>query len=278
MKRENQDHRLHRLLDLAYDASSYLRRSASPAVRASAALLLAASLAACSGSGDDGLGPTGGKSGSQTTTVQALTREVRTGLPDKPGRYLVHSDSIGRDQQGVYFFAWRDQNEPAEARHAASVSLLRLLQAEENALEMPDQGDPVLRLRKDTPIQLVEATRPQGQGTTTVQQGSMMPWFPFLLMSSLNPRPVYYNPPPQVAAGGRIEGSRPSTTPPLPAERTIGVQHAVSGKSGGTGAGTAVTGRVGSSTSGTGSGSAVSAPKSGGFSSGSGGVSSGSGG
>lgn len=275
MERETQDHRLRRLLDLAYDASSYLRRSPSPGIRASAALLLAASLAACSGGGGDGLVAGGGKSGSQTTTVQALTREVRTGLPGKPGRYLVPADSIGRDQQGVYFFSWREQSEPPDTRHAASVSLLRLLQAEENALEMPDQGDPVLQLRKDTPIQLVEATQPKGQGTTSVYQGSMMPWFPFLLMSTLNPRPVYYNPPPQVAAGGRIEGSRPSTTPPSPAERTIGVQHAVSGKAGGTGAGTAVTGRVGSTTS---SGSAVSAPKSGGFSSGSGRASSGSGG
>ena len=38
-----------RLLDLALDARSYLRQNARPAVRVSAALLLAASLAACSG-------------------------------------------------------------------------------------------------------------------------------------------------------------------------------------------------------------------------------------
>src|SRR3954447_23854175 len=43
-----------RLLDLTYDVSSYLRRHAQPAVRISAALLLAASLAACNGDQDAG--------------------------------------------------------------------------------------------------------------------------------------------------------------------------------------------------------------------------------
>jgi len=72
-----------RLLDLAYDASSYLRRHAQPAVRVSAALLLAASLAACGSSSRPASG------GSRTSAVQPLNQEVRTGLPSAPGRYPI---------------------------------------------------------------------------------------------------------------------------------------------------------------------------------------------
>src|SRR5438445_12674651 len=88
-----QSSRLTQLLDLAYNASSYLRHSPSRAVRASAALLLAASIAACSGgTGDDLAAASGGKSGAvqQVTQAQPLAREVRVGLPDKPGSYPVH--------------------------------------------------------------------------------------------------------------------------------------------------------------------------------------------
>lgn len=106
------------LLDLAYDASSYLRRSARPAIRVSAALLVAASLAAC--------GPTGGLLPNTSAVVQPLNREVRLGLPSAPGRYPIVPGTLGRDAQGVYYFGWQRPGDPAAVRNNASVSLLRL--------------------------------------------------------------------------------------------------------------------------------------------------------
>lgn len=254
------------MLDLAQDASSYLRHSRDPAVRASAALLLAASLAACGGVEDeDLLAPSGGKSGAleEVTTVSPLTREVRSGLPEQPGRYPIHSDSVIRDQRGVYLFSWRRADEPPATRHEARASLVRLLQADEDSLEMPQQGDPVLRLRRETPIKLVESSVDQRRDSYP----HFSPWFPFFLMTMARPTPIYYDPPTVVQRGGSIQGARESVTPRAPEERSIGVRGAVSGRAGGAGAGTAVTGRAGGSTDG-------SAPKSGSFSSGTGGKSS----
>lgn len=261
--------RLRALLDLAYDASSYLRRSPDRVVRTSAALLLAASLAACSGGEDqDLLAPSGGKSGAleEVTTASPLTQEVRSGLPDQPGRYPIVHDSIVRDQRGVYLFSWRRSDDPPETRHEARASLIRLLQADEDSLEMPQQGDPILRLKRDTPIKVVESSLDQRRDSYP----SYMPWLPFFLMTAARPGPVYYDPPSTVQRGGTIQGARESTTPRPPAERSIGVKGAVSGRAGGAGSGSAVTNRVGGSTDGSG----TSAPKSGSFSSGSGGSSS----
>ncbi len=259
---------LQRLLDLAYDASSYLRRSPDPAVRVSAALLLAASLAACGGEEEgDFLAPSGGKSGAleEITTAEPLNEEVRGGLPQQPGRYPVHGDSVIRDQRGVYLFSWRRPDEPPDTRHEARVSRLRLLQADEDSVEIPQSGDPVLRLRRETPIALVEA----GTGGQYRRDSPYYtPWYPFFLITSPRPSPIYYDPPSVIQRGATVQGSRESQTPASPAERAIGVRGAVSGRAGGAGAGTAVTSRVGGSTS------AVPAPKSGSFSSGSGGKSS----
>lgn len=259
--------KLRALLDLAHDASSYLRRSPSKAVRSSAALLLAASLAACSGGDqDDILAASGGKSGAleEVTTAAPLTQEIRSGLPDQPGRYPIVHDSVVRDQRGVYLFAWRKPDEPPETRHEARSSLVRLLQADQDSLELPQQGDPILRLKRDTPIKVVESSLDRRQD----HYPSFMPWLPFFLMTSMRPTPVYYDPPTTVQRGGTIQGARESTTPRPPAERSIGVRGAVSGRAGGAGSGSAVTSRTGASTNGT------SAPKSGTFSSGSGGKSS----
>lgn len=260
--------RLRALLDLAHDASSYLRRSSNKAVRTSAALLLAASLAACSGGDeDDILAASGGKSGAleEVTTATPLAQEVRSGLPDQPGRYPLVHDSVIRDQRGVYLFAWRKSDDPPETRHEARSSTVRLLQADEDSLEIPQQGDPILRLKRDTPIKVVESSlndRRESSGS------SFMPWLPFILMSSMRPTPMYYAPPSTVQRGGTIQGARESATLMPPAERSIGVRGAVSGRAGGAGSGSAVTSRTGASTDGT------SAPKSGTFSSGSGGKSS----
>jgi hypothetical protein len=261
--------RLTQLLDLAYNASSYLRHSPSRAVRVSAALLLAASLAACSGNSDqDLLSATGGKSGAveQVSKAQPLAREVRAGLPDKPGNYLIQAGSVSRDQQGVYSFNWRGADEAENAAHRASVSQMKLLESDVNSLEIPAQGDPVLHLRKDTPIELAAAGTAGGSNSTTViNTGPSMPWFPFFLMTR-SFSPIYYDPPPIVQSGTPVQGSRTSVTAPAPSDRAIGVKNAVSGKAGGAGAGTAVTNRVGGSTSGGSSG--VSASSSSSFSAG----------
>jgi len=158
--------RLERLLDLAYDVSSYLRHKAQPTIRLSAALLLATSLAACGGSG------------SQSSSVQPLSQEIRSGLPSQPGEYPVVQSTIVRDQQGVYHFQWRQPNETSGSGHAAAVSLLRLGQADQASLVIPQSGDPILNLPPNTPIQLATTNQ-----TTASSSGGgfggvyWMPWF-----------------------------------------------------------------------------------------------------
>ncbi len=255
---------LRQLLDLAYDVSSYLRRSPSAAVRASAALLLAGSLAAC-----NGLGPDLGLGGGETTTVAPLSQEVREGLPSAPGRYVVYPDSLFRNQQGVYFFDWRGQNEGPDTRHQARASLVRLQQSDQDWLEVIEGQSPVLHLRKETPINLASTGGATGGGSAV-----HTPWLPFFLMTNPLPSPVYYDPPSSsVPAGSTVQGSRTSTTPRPPAERVSGVSGAVSGRAGGAGSGTAATSKSGASISGSNSSSGgksgvLSSPKSGGFSSG----------
>src|SRR5579885_1070032 len=118
---------LEALLDLAYDVSSYLRRSARPGVRVAAALLLASSLAACS--------PSGALDAS--SIVSPLSQEVRRGLPTAPGRYALDAGTLGRDSQGVYYFAWRQLTDPVSVQHFAALSRLRLSQAPNTVLEIP---------------------------------------------------------------------------------------------------------------------------------------------
>lgn len=113
------------LLDLAYDAHSYLRHHARSAVRVSAALLVAASLAAC--------GPSSSVPCGTAATVQPLSQEVRSGLPTQPGRYPIVPDALGRDVQRVYHFAGRRPGDPASVQNDASASLIRLAQGASTA-------------------------------------------------------------------------------------------------------------------------------------------------
>jgi hypothetical protein len=259
-----------RLLDLAYDASSYLRRSAKPAIRISAALLIAGSLAACSGEVEQS-----SATDVPPATVQPLAQEVRAGLPTAPGRYSVVPASIARDARGVYHFEWLDPT-TNEAR-PATISSIRLAEAETNpyTLEVVTDGDPILHLERNAQIAL------SGSSSTSQSSGpGFMPifWYPFLFGGGFGGGggyrgPGYYDPPRTVPSGGRVEGSTSSTSPrPLP-ERTYGVTTSVPGRAGGTGGGVAASRRAGADTdtSATGGKSGVTAPRSGGFSSGSGG-------
>ncbi len=256
-----------RLLDLAYDASSYLRHSARPVIRISAALLVAGSLAACSG--DTEPAP---PAEAPPATVQPLAQEVRSGLPTTPGRYSVVPASLARDARGVYHFEWIDPatNEP----RPATVSRVRLAEANAYTLEMPpDQGDPTLHIERNAQIALLQT----GEAPSRTYSPGFFPlfWYPFFVGGGFGGGyrgAGYYDPPRTVPSSGRVEGSTSSTSPrPLP-ERTYGVSTAVAGRAGGTGGGVAASRRAGvdTDTSPTGGKSGVSAPRSGGFSSGSG--------
>ena len=290
------------LLMLAQSASRYLRRSASPAVRLAAALLLAASLAACNASASD---PTM----VQSRQVAPLAQEVSVGLPHGPGSYEVVPGSIFRDQQGVYQFEWLDQGQAAAGGQVARASRLRLVRDPRLYLEIAPGSDPVLHLPETERVGLTQ----QGQ-TAALQAGpSYYPpvyswWSPFYgYGSAWYPRPAYYDPPRTVvvdqspstgsgsASAPSVTGGSISETAKPPAMRVTGVQSAVSGRAGGTGAGNAVTSRnassgaagsasssgssssagssaarAGTGSASSGSSSGVSAPRSGGFSGGTG--------
>lgn len=223
---------LEQLLDLAYDASSYLRRQSKPVIRVSAALLVAASLAACSAdpSPPDGQG-------------SALTQEVRTGLPTRPGSYPIVPDSIARDSRGVYHFSWLEPGTTGSGTPAA-LSLARLSRSNTNQVEIVENGDPVLHLREDAPIALA-STVSQSPGMS-YYGGSYVHWYPFPIGGSYYGS-GYYDPPARTipADGGTISGANHSTQARPPAERTFGVSSAVSGRAGGTGSGTAATSKSG---------------------------------
>ncbi len=250
------------LLDLSYDASSYLRRHAQRGVRVSAALLVAASLAACGGVGN--LQLPGQAPGA---AVQPLRQEVQFGLPSVPGRYPVVASSVTRDAQGVYRFSWLPAGSVTTGG-TASVSRLRLGQAPESALEVPAHGDPTLYLSPDARVPLVPAP-----GSGGLPGGSFGYWYPFYGVHYGGPG--YYDPPTHaVSQGGTISGSHVSSAPAAPGSRTVGSPHTVSGRAGGTGSGQAATSKSGAGT-GSGSGRGVSGAKSGGFSGGKGGGASG---
>jgi hypothetical protein len=230
-----------RLLDLAYDVSSYLRHHSQPAVRISAALLLAASLASCSGeeSPDD--------SGEPPETVAPLTQEVRQGVPTAPGRYDVVDRSIRRDPQGVYHFLWRDPGDTSGADHSASISLLKLGETTSAPyLEVPSSGDPILHLGRDTQVALSSTEYRQTSGGYFGP--SFVYWRPFYVGTGYYPG--YYDPPIRtVPSSGTVDGSNVSTAPRPAAERTVGLSRAVSGRAGGTGSGTAASNRAGADVS-----------------------------
>ncbi len=258
---------LHDLLDLAYDVSGRLRHHRARIVRVSAALLLAASLAACSGA------PSASEAPPRVSQTAPLAREVRTGLPSDPGRYAMVKDSLFRDAQGVYQFSWIS---PAGASGTARISSLKLAQAEPEELDMPATGDPTLYIAKETPIRIIDASAGAAPATNSGGGGGFMflpaLWYPFGGGGLFGPS--YYNPPRTVASGSTVQGGTQTSTPKSLAERSIGLDNAVSGRAGGTGAGVAATNKSGASVGGK---SAVAdavgaAPKSGSFSAGKSGI------
>lgn len=246
------------LLDLAQHASTYLRRHNSKAVRIAVALLLATSLAACNASTTD-------TTVVQTQNVAPLTQEVASGLPAAPGLYPVVPGTVYRDQRGVYRLEWRNPGESGGSGQVAFVSRLRMLQDSQLALEIVANGDPVLHLPNDANIGIIEQTQVVTTQVNTPYQGHVYGyWNPFITGYLIgSSRPAYYEPPRtivvtqapgEVTSGGssssgstsaplRIGGGSVSESPKPPAQRVTGIQSAVSGRAGGTGAGNAVTSR-----------------------------------
>ena len=252
------------LWELAQDVSHYLRHHTSRAVRLTAALLLAATLAACSASSSD-------STMVETRAVAPLAREITSGLPRSPGAYDIVHDSVFRDQRGVYQFEWLDPGLAAAAGgvpgHVAHVSRLRLRRDDRLALEVVDGADPILYLPADEDVGLVEeadvaAARPG----PVYYPYAYSYWHPFSPGMLIYTRPAYYDPPrtivvaepprdsstasgaaahtdPASRAALRVEGGSVSETARPPAARVTGVQTAVSGRAGGTGSGSAVTSR-----------------------------------
>ena len=283
-----------RLLDLAEDASLYLRRSTEPSVRVAAALLLAASLAACAPSST---------SSPVAPAVPALSQEVREGLPPSPGTYPVSPGSLTRDPQGVYGFSWRSPSGAATWNQGRS-SLMKLAQGTEDTLEVPQSGDPILRLKPDTPINLPDEAGPTAGPTPTrttsssstsssssYSGGRSIAWYPFPSGPSVPAStgtgstgttdsvaattPAYRNPPAADPGQGSVRGASSSLAAPSTSARTwtSPSRAAATGQAGGPGGGTAVSSRSGS-LSGPASGAAR--PSAAGFSGGRSGVSSGS--
>ena len=262
-----------RLLDLAQDASSYLRRHRQTAVRASAALLVAASLAACSPSADD-----------EDDGVEPLEEEVQSGVPTQVGRYPVRPDSVARDPKGIYYF--KTLQTGASTWTQASSSLLRLASGPRSELEVSASGDPTLYLPPEIPVALVESPMeaaqlgapagtptPSGDSSGYRSSGSHTRWYPFYAYggstgSIPSTTPAYRNPPPQdISTTNTVSGSDSRATAPPPSERVVGISHGVSGQAGGTGRGSAATLKSGAAASGKsgGSGSGTAASGKGGF-------------
>ena len=250
------------LLDLAYDVSSYLRHHARATVRVSAALLLAASLAAC--------GPSAPSPVIPNAAVQPLSQEIRLGLPTQPGRYSVVPGSLGRDAQGVYHFAW---NQPsATTPNLASASLVQLAQGAATELEVPPQGNPTLYLPPNTGVPLVNSANDLRTPVASSGGYGYPLWYPFYGgYRGLG----YYDPPTRTVVGtGAVNGATISTSPAPPSQRAVGLARAVSGQAGGTGSGVAASNKSGASTSAA-EPAGVTAPKSSGFSGGKGGAATG---
>ena len=257
-----------RLLDLAQDASLYLRRSADPSVRVAAALLLSASLAGC-------VVPPSvfipRPSSAPEPAVPPLTQEVKQGLPASPGDYPVSSNSLTRDAQGVYGFSWRNPT-GAATWNQGRASLMKLAQGTDDTLEVPQSGDPILRLKPDTPITLPNDENPVGPtpGTSNASTSSSsssssgnrsIAWYPFLAgggttTASTSPSstdtvaattPAFRNPPAAEPGQGSVRGASSSLSAPTSSARTwtSPARAAATGQAGGPGGGTAATSRAG---------------------------------
>jgi hypothetical protein len=217
--------------------------------------------------------------------------------PSSPGQYPVQKDSVHFDGDRYQLY-WAD---PGGSLHHLDTHNLRLVQDPNGTfLEVPQAGgDPILHLRQDEPI-TVEGQDRQGAFSS--------PWFPFLLGATLgnafgggrggqtivinNPAPgesrsydastPAYRYPPTGSFGrdDELHGSLDSSKPQTPDySRVQPAPYASTGKTSGTGGGSAASNKGGSSISSGasnatsaqsgGSGSGTAASGKGGFSSGS---------
>ncbi len=179
------------LWELAQGVSRYLRRHASPAVRLAAALLLAASLAACNASASD-------PSAVEAPAVAPLQQEVSTGLPRGPGTYPVVPGSVFRDQRGVYQLEWLEPGQTADQGQVAHASRLRLAPDSTLSLEVVSGQDPVLHLPEGENVGLIEESRPgatqPGPAAYPRPYGFWSPFTVGYLLGGAS-RPAYYDPP-----------------------------------------------------------------------------------
>jgi hypothetical protein len=209
-----------------------------------------------------------------------------SGGPSSPGTYDVQKNSIRFDGERYELF-WADQSGHLHEMQTRKLRLVR--DPDRTYLEVPNGGgDPIMHLREDEPI-TVEGQDHQGSFTSS--------WFPFFLGAALGSQfggnrggtviinqpapgergsydastPAYRYPP--TGTFGReddLHGTLDSSKPQAPDYNKVQPQpYATSGKSSGTGGGTAATNKsvgpssgAGNATSGlsggTGSGSAAS--------------------
>ena len=208
------------------------------------------------------------------TSTSPLGQEVNLGMPAAPGRYDVDQQSIARDDQGVYSFAWRPFSGTTSTGNwtYASSSDLRLYPAGQALLEVVSGQAPVLYLPRNSSISLL-GTQGGSYGSynstygwsnypyyASRSPGRIGTWRPFTGTSAPT-RPVYYSPPRTISPGGVSDGGSVSDHAPSFGSRTFGLTRAVSGRLGGTGAGNAVTAKSGAHVS-----TASSEPASHGFS------------
>lgn len=183
------------------------------------------------------------------------------GAPSTPGQYDVQKGSVHFDGDRYQLY-WSDQN---GSLHHLDTRKLRLVRDPDRTfLEVPQNGDPILHLREDEPI-TVDGQDHEGAFSS--------PWFPFLLGATLgnafggrgggqtiiinNPvpgesgtyapnTPAYRYPP--TGSFGRddeLHGSLDSSKPTTPDYSKVQpAPYATTGKSSGTGGGSAVSNKA----------------------------------
>jgi hypothetical protein len=193
--------------------------------------------------------------------------------PTSPGQYPVQQNSVHFDGERYQLY-WADQ---AGSLHRLNTRNLRLVQDPNNStfLEVAQTGDPILHLRPDEPI-TVDGQDRQGAFSS--------PWFPFILGATLgnvfgggrggqtivinNPAPgetrsyeastpaYRYPPTGSVGRGDELHGSLDSSKAQLPDYSKVSpAPYATTGKSSGTGGGSAVSSKGSGSSSSVGAGS-----------------------
>lgn len=274
---------LRALADLAEDVAYRFRarrdaeaRDRTGLVVTRRAVLLVLATAAAASAVACGPGPSAA-SGQNVQYASPLAREVNLNLPSSPGQYDVDPNSVARDDQGVYSFAWRPRQSIGSTGtwNYASISDLRLYPADRALLEIVAGQAPTLYLPRNSSVSLLGTQNSSYGYSGSSYSWSRYPyyssrsygwigaWHPFSGSSSSS-RPAYYSPPRSISPGTVAEGSSVSDRAPSLGSRTFGLSHAVSGRLGGTGAGNAVTSKSGAAVS----SSHAAAPASHGFSTG----------